>query len=306
MIGGVVEVAEDGRHLSLYRGFLKVCDEERELGRVPLDDVTALVLSARQVSLSKNLITALMERNAIIVTTGNNWHPISLTLPLEGHHGQAGILQAQIALSEPRRKRLWQHIVRAKIGNQRTVLEWSRGEDRKIQELAVLEKRVRSGDPDNMEAQAARNYWPALMGADFRRDTDGSGINALLNYGYAILRAATARAVVSAGLNPALGLHHKSKVNSFALTDDLMEPYRPLVDHTVRQLVTQTGTAPEVTPDIKKTLVAILQKDLASDRGVSPLINSLHRSAQSLALCLRDKNENLCLSDLSMSGPLFQ
>src|SRR3990167_1818385 len=230
MIGGIVEVAEPDRYISVHRGFLKVSDENTELGRVPLDDITALILSAPQVTITKNLMVELAERKAVIVTCGRNWHPISITLPFAAHFEAAGILHDQIAAGEPLKKRLWQTIVKAKIAHQATVLDRHHPGHPKLAELAVLERRVKSGDPDNMEAQAARHYWPALMGKGFRRDRDMADVNAYLNYGYTVLRAAAARAVCAAGLHPALGLHHCARLNPFALVDDIMEPFRPLID----------------------------------------------------------------------------
>jgi CRISPR-associated protein Cas1 len=283
MIGGVVEIAEDGRHLSLFRGFLKVSEGATELGRVPLDDITALVLSAHQISLSKNIMSALLERKVIIVTT-------------------AGILRDQIALSEARRKRLWQQLVRSKIDNQKYILECAGADSDKVQELGILIKRVRSGDPDNIEAQAARQYWPALMGKDFRRDRTLDGANAFLNYGYTILRAATARAVVAAGLHPALGLHHKSQVNAFALVDDLMEPFRPVVDGKVAKMLPY---AEGLTPEHKRALVSLLQLDLLTEKGASPLVNCLHQLARSVVSCLTDKAQSLQLPQFRQSGRLF-
>lgn len=303
MIGGVVEIAEDGRHLSLFRGFLKVSAGDVELGRVPLADITALVLSAHQISLSKNIMTALLERKVAIITTGANWHPLGITLPLEAHYGHAGILRDQIALSPARHKKMWQQLVRSKIAHQQYILARMRGNARKEQELATLIKRVRSGDPDNIEAQAARQYWPALMGQDFRRDRDLAGVNACLNYGYTILRAATARAVVAAGLHPALGLHHKSQVNAFALVDDLMEPFRPLVDGIVVQF--DRDSLDVLTPEHKRALVAVLQFDLLTDKGASPLVNCLHSLARSLVVCLTEKDAELQIPQLRQSDSLF-
>ncbi|MEX0760279.1 MAG: type II CRISPR-associated endonuclease Cas1, partial [Tistlia sp.] len=189
MIGGLVEVMEAGRHLAVHRGFLKVSDEGGEIGRVALDDITALILAGPQVTLSKALMVELAERRAVIVTCGRNWHPVALTLPFDSHFESAGVLHDQIAASEPLRKRLWQALVRAKIANQAQVLKRYRPAHPALDELDVLFRQVRSGDLDNREAQAARHYWPALMGSEFRRDRRAEGVNALLNYGYTVLRA---------------------------------------------------------------------------------------------------------------------
>lgn len=303
MIGGIVEIAEEGRHLSLFRGFLKVSDDNAEIGRVPLDTITALLVTARSASISTSLMAALAEQKAVVVTIGSNWHPAALTLPCNTHFRGAGILGQQIALSQPRAKRLWQQVVTEKIANQRAILVWNGSNPDKIRELGILASRVRSGDPDNMEAQAARHYWPALMGTDFRRDTDGGGINGYLNYGYAILRAATARAVVSAGLTPGLGIFHKNQANNFALVDDLMEPYRPLVDDAVKRMAGD-GDLPVLGPEQKRNLASLLQFDLRSERGMSPLVNCLHTLAQSFVAAL-DSSSMLDFGKLSAERDLF-
>lgn len=304
MIGGVVEVADGGRHLSVHRGFLKVSEDRDEIGRVPLDDITALVLSGSQITLSKRLMAELAERNAVTVVCGDNWHPLALTLPLATHFQSAGILRDQIAASAPLKKRLWQRLVRAKIAGQRLILAYHEPDHPKLVDLAVMERRVKSGDPENMEAQAARQYWPALMGDEFRRQRFGGDANPYLNYGYTVLRAATARAVCGAGLHPALGLHHGSDVNAFALVDDLMEPFRPLVDSIARDLENEDGGG-SLEPDHKHRLVAVLQQDLESEQGVSPLINCLARLAQSLALSLAEKRDALIIAEITPHGRLL-
>lgn len=301
MIGGLVEIAEQGRHLSVHRGFLKVSEGGDEIGRVPLDDVTALILSGPQVTLSKTLMVELAERKAVIVTCGRNWHPLSFTLPFGVHFETAGILRDQIGMTEPFRKRLWQRVVRAKIANQAKVLSRHVPESKAIEELAVLQRRVRSGDPDNMEAQAARHYWPALMGPDFRRDRRADGVNGLLNYGYTVLRAATARAVCGSGLHPALGLHHGSRVNPFALIDDLMEPFRPMVDSIGKE---NADDSTELDAEKKRTLATVLQEDMLLESGLAPVANCLTRLAQSMTASLSGKSPDLVIAEVRAPGQL--
>lgn len=306
MITQVVEVADDGRYLSKYRGFLKVEAKGSELGRVPLDDITCLILSGHQISLSKNLLVALAERKTPIITCGSNWHPLSLTLPYGNHFDQAGILWAQIECSSPLQKRLWQAIVKQKVANQRITLERLRGPSDKSKELSILERRIKSGDPDNIEAQAARHYWPALMGTDFRRDRLQQGTNSYLNYGYSILRAATARAVCGAGLTPALGLHHRNRKNPFALVDDLMEPWRPLVDETVFNLLQEDADiSSPLTPEMKRHLTKVLDIDVQTEKGVTSLMNALHQLAQSLVTSLQQKTPDLSMAALKPAGNLL-
>lgn len=301
MIGGLVEVSQSGRHLSVERGFLKVSEQGAEIGRVPLDDITAVILAGPQISLTKTLMMELAERGAVIVTCGRNWHPASFTLPFDSHFEAAGILHDQITASTPLRKRLWQAIVRTKIRNQALVLERYAPGHRALSDLAALGKRVGSGDPENREAQAARIYWPALMGTAFRRDRRIPDRNARLNYGYTVLRAAAARATCAAGLHPTLGLHHKSRVNPFALVDDLMEPFRPMVDASVRELADRSG---ELDPAEKRHLAAVLQADMVSATGLSPVVACLGRLAQSLTASLRDKTAALEIASVKPPGRL--
>ena len=293
MIGGLVEVADEGRYLCAYRGFLKVLEGDRELGRVPLDDITALILSGSQITLSKALMVELAERKAAIVTCGHNWHPIAFSLPYGVYYETAGVLQDQINASEPLRKRLWQQVVRAKINNQAVVLRRHVPSSKAIAELEMLRRRVKSGDPDNLEAQAARRYWPALMGEDFRRDRWAGGVNVLLNYGYTILRAATARATCGSGLHPALGLHHGSRMNAFALVDDLMEPFRPLVDSIARDI---SNRSTDLEVEQKRTLASVLQEDVVLKTGHTPVVNGLVRLAQSLVASLANKKAELAIA----------
>jgi CRISP-associated protein Cas1 len=277
-----------------------------EVGRVPLDDITALILSAHQITLSKNLIVELAERKAPIITCGKDYHPVALSLPYESHHDTAGILWTQIECSKPLAKRLWQSVVKEKINNQRLVLEYFNPSSPVLSDLDVLARRVKSGDPENMEAQAARRYWTALLGPDFRRDFQHGLENALLNYGYSVLRAGTARAACGAGLTPALGIHHHNRKNPFALVDDLMEPFRPLVDKSVRNIVdSENRPSGDLTPEIKRQLARVLDEDVALEKGNSTVMNALHRLAQTFVKSLQEKNNVLEFPRFSQAHQLF-
>jgi CRISPR-associated protein Cas1 len=249
-----------------------------EVGRVPIDDVGAVIANAHGLSYSHNLLVALAERAVPFVLCGAHHNAVGMLMAVEGHHLQARRFDAQIAATLPARKRLWSQIVKSKLRQQAAVLR-ARG-----QPHAVLERwarQVRAGDPDNLEAQAARHYWPALMGETFRRDRDAPGANALLNYGYTVLRACTARAVVAAGLHPTPALHHANEGNSMRLVDDLMEPFRPMVDACVLGLI-ESGSS-EVTPITKRELVACLYQPLQTAAGETPVTVCLQRLATSLA-----------------------
>jgi CRISPR-associated protein Cas1 len=278
MVGRVVEIATDGRHLSLYRGFLVVAEGGQEIGRVALDEVAAVVANAHGLTYTNNALVELSARGVPIVLCGPNHMPAAIVWPVEAHHIQTGRMNDQIAASLPLKKRLWAQLVRAKILAQGATLASvgapSGG-------FYLLSRKVRSGDPDNVEAEAARRYWPLLLGREFHRDRNGSGINGLLNYGYAVLRAGVARAVMAAGLHPSFGLMHSNRSNPMVLIDDLMEPFRPTVDREVRRLVNR-GTI-EVDREGKAELARIMVIDLPTGVGLSPLMICAERLAHSLA-----------------------
>ncbi len=296
MIGRVVEVASAGRHLARDRGLMTVSHEGVEDGRVPLDDIGVLLCNARDLTYSNDLMTELARRGATVVLC-DNYLPVSWIWPLEGHHIQALRMRCQLEASLPLRKRLWQDLVKAKIVQQENTLELlgvSGGG------LGELTKRVRSGDPGNVEAQAARRYWPLLFGDGFRRERFGPMPNPLLNYGYTVLRAATARAIVAAGMHPSLGIHHHNRANSMCLVDDLMEPFRPLVDYTVAGLVADGRE--DMSSEVKRDLAAVLTMDLVTERGTTPLQTCLERAAQSLARSFEAGKPTLLLPGPLLSG----
>lgn len=278
MTGQVIEIVEDNRHLSVDRGFLVVSSSGETLGRVPLDLVDAVVGNAHGLTWSNNLAIELATRGIPMVFCGPNHQPEAMLWPVRGHHAQTGRMRLQLAAGAPLHKRLWQAIVQAKILMQGAILE-ARGLNGKA--LESMAGRVRSGDPDNLEAQAARRYWPLLMGDDFRRDPESAGVNGMLNYGYAILRSAAARAVMACGLHPSLGIFHCNPANPMCLVDDLMEPFRPLVDWTVVNLVDQGQN--EVNRESKRLLAAVLELELPCSAGSIPVSGHLLRLCQSLA-----------------------
>lgn len=285
MIHRVVDLQEPGHYVHLERGFLVVAKGDAEVGRIPLDDIGAIVFSGQGNSVSTNLLAELSARSICAIFCGPNQHPAAMLLPYEGHHLHRSRLDAQIQASEPLRKRLWQQIVRAKILGQAACLQRCTTSDTM---LPMFVHRVGSGDPENMEAQAARRYWPALFGEGFTRDAARPGINGMLNYGYAILRAATARALVSAGLYPALGVFHSNQANAFVLADDMMEPFRPLVDATVFDMWQAEGTTLGTAG--KRRLARMLTVDVQMGDGFTIVATALGTAAQSLARSLIDSS----------------
>lgn len=201
-------------------------DGLREALTFPVEDIAWIILDTPQVSVSGSLLSALAENGVAMVVPDAKHHPAGMLMSFHQHHAQAAIAHSQIAMSQPLKKRLWQKLVCAKIENQAAVLRGI-GSDHATA-LSAMAGRVGSGDPDNLEAQAARAYWQQLFEGFRRHDEDRR--NGLLNYGYAVVRAALARACAASGLLPAFGIHHRSKTNPFNLVDDLIEPFRPVVD----------------------------------------------------------------------------
>jgi CRISP-associated protein Cas1 len=295
VIGRVVEVASDGRHLSAYRGFMVVEERGAEVGRVALDDIAVLIANAHGLSYTTNLMLALARRGVSVIFCDASHRPAAWLWPIDGHHAQAGRMRAQVAMSRPTAKRVWKRLVTAKIERQAMTLA---AVGRPDPGLHLLAKRVRSGDPHNVESQAARRYWPRLLGSSFRRSAGGEPPNGLLNYGYAVLRAATARAVACAGLHPSIGVHHKNPANAFCLVDDLMEPFRPVVDLLVARLV-EAGSS-DVEPESKRFLAQVTALDLATALGRTPLQTCLDRLAGSLAAISEGR-----VRDLDLPGDLM-
>jgi len=289
----IVDIATDGLHLSVHRGFLMVERDREEVGRVVLDDIHAVIVHAHGVTWSGNLVARLAERGAPIVFCGANHLPIAVTLPLEGHHAQNARMQVQLAASKPLTKQLWRRIVSAKIMMQGSLLA-ARG-IAGAEAFPFIARRVTSGDRENLEAQAARRYWPLLLGPEFRRDRGAGGVNGLLNYGYAVMRATCARAVVAAGLHPTIGIQHSNRGNAFALADDLIEPFRPLVDALVESMAREGVRT--LDPPLKRRFARLIAFDLRIAGEASPVSVAAGRLAQSLARAFETGRPELALFD---------
>jgi CRISPR-associated protein Cas1 len=297
VIGRIVEVADERRHLFMSRGFMVVQDTEgtrKELGQVPLDDIAAVIANAHGLSYTNNLLVALCERGAPFVLCAANHNAVGMLFPIDGNYQQAKRYDAQIEASKPTHKRLWADVVRAKLQQQAAALEAAGAPTAPLTALAA---KVRSGDPENVEAQGARRYWTLLFGDDFRRDQNGGSLNGMLNYGYTVLRACTARAVVAAGLHPTLGLHHSNEGNAMRLVDDLMEPFRPAIDLKVWLLARNNER--KITPQTKRALVRTLYDDMQTSSGATPVMVCAQRLATSLAQVYLGERDKL---DLPLPG----
>jgi CRISPR-associated protein Cas1 len=249
-----------GLHLS-NPARLTLADQQCVVGqesgetRLPLRDIAWIVLDTPQATLTTALASAAMEHGIAIIITDARHHPCGVLLPFHQHYRQAEVAAIQVNTAEPVRGALWQLLVRGKIEAQAALL---RHAHRKFAPLAAMVRHVQPGDPTNIEARAARHYWGELF-PDFTRSNESDLRNAMLNYGYAVLRAAVARGLTAAGLLPALGLHHASNLNPFNLADDVIEPFRPVVDQLVwRMSMQQQGSAGQLTVHHRQTLAGLL------------------------------------------------
>ena len=270
----------------------RLAEESRSAASIPCEDVGVLIVDQPAVTYSHAALVELIAHNAAVVLCGRDHLPAGLLLPLGGHTQVVPRLHMQIAVGKPLCKRLWQQIVQAKVRAQAHNLP--DGADTRSKLLA-LARVVRSGDPTNVEAQAARAYWSAFRGLlddpDFRRDPDGPAPNHMLNYGYAVMRAAVARAIVAAGLLPALGIHHCNRSDAFCLADDLVEPLRPMVDVRVLEL-TRAGEK-ELEPEVKRHLLELLTVTVRIAEQTGPLMVALHGMVASLVHCMEGSAKRL-------------
>jgi len=285
MIKRTVEISAGAANLSLRLKQLSVKREGEEEVTVPLEDLGILVISHPHVTITNALLAECAAQNVVVVFCDGKHMPGGAMLPFSGHTTQAETMEAQIAASLPVKKRIWRAIVQAKIKGQGKALEAVGAEGGGA--LFEMAAQVQPGDTGNVEARAAQYYWPRLFGREFRREREGPPPNSILNYGYAIIRASVARALVGAGLHPALGVHHKSRYDSFRLADDAMEPLRPLVDIRAHSLW-RDNPAVEVEKETKRAMLEILAMDLTFDGGKEPLMAALAHYAASLRRALAD------------------
>lgn len=278
----ILELAEEGRYLSVSKGLYVISDRNGEVGRVACEDVDAVLLTAHNATITKQALARMAEQGTVGVVCGSNFMPSALVLPISHHFQSCKILHLQVSVSKPLCKRIWQNLIISKISNQTRALRMFHPESSSVAKLEAARRKVQSGDSGNMEGYAARLYWSGLMGNDFRRDPDKGGFNPLLNYGYAILRSMVARAVCAAGLNPSLGVHHHNQYNPFCLVDDLMEPLRPAVDIQVMRTIPKTDNLPEeLSPRLKRSIGEVRFARL-NYHGKCDLAGAAQRMAQDL------------------------
>jgi CRISP-associated protein Cas1 len=324
MIKRIVEVSRAGTHLSITLGQLIVKQDKQEVGRIPCEDIGVLLVWHTGVSYTHAVFTELIKHGAAIILCDGHFLPAGMMLPLESNTVQTERFRVQIEAKEPVKKQLWRQLIRAKIAHQADVVK----EDKQTSKfLKGLREQVRSGDPDNIEAQASKRFWAAFMPKgknwipacagmtetqpvvavlqtanqpqqiEFRREAEGGmPPNNFLNYGYMVMRAAVARAICSAGLLPTLGIHHRNKYNAFCLADDLLEPFRGFVEKKVRAIVLEAqdlNELQELNPARKAKLLEVLYEPVEIAGFTGPLMVGLHRTAASLQRCLAGEQKEM-------------
>ncbi len=262
-----------------------------------IEDIGVVVLDNKRITITSAALEALLENNCAVITCDSHSLPVGLLLPLEGNTIQSERFHDQIEASAPLRKQLWQQTVQCKIRNQAAVIANCRQAETGCMEAWARD--VRSGDSDNLEARAAVYYWRCLFGHidGFVRDRDGVPPNNMLNYGYAILRAVIARALVSSGMLPTLGIHHHNRYNAYCLADDIMEPYRPYVDALVCDIVEQYGEDAELSKDIKAELLYIPSLEVSIGGKKNPLLVAASQTTASLYKCFSGELRKISYPD---------
>jgi len=265
----------------------------KEVRQVPIEDIGIIILENPQITITHVLINKLLFSNVVIVTCNEKHIPSGIMLPFEGNTLLQDRYQDQIEASEPLKKNLWQQTVQAKIRNQASVLEKNNIDGTKLKTWA---NEVLSGDSKNYEGVAAAYYFDKIFIhfiTKFKRSREGDAPNNLLNYGYAIIRAVIARALVGSGLLPALGIHHRNKYNAYCLADDIMEPFRPFVDEMVLEIIKSEDDISSLTSVLKQKLLTLPATDVSISNERSPLMIAAQTTTSSLVKCFAGEQKKL-------------
>lgn len=296
MIKRIIEISQARTHLAIRYGQLIIKRNGEQLSSIPCEDIGVLLVDHSGVTYTHTVFTELLAKGTAIVLCSGNHHPTGMLLPIESNSVQSERFRQQIEVKEPVKKRLWKQVIRAKIKHQAKLV----GSDSSVyRNLIALRKRVRSGDPENIEAQASKKFWGVfIQDLEFRRNIKGAAPNNLLNYGYMVMRAAVARALCSAGLLPTLGIHHRNRYNAYCLADDMIEPFRGFVEGKVQKICDSYDDVSELDQTIKAELLEVLYDKVTIRGFTGPLMVGLHRTMASLQKCFAGEQKELDLPEL--------
>ena len=290
MVKRTIEISSGPAQLSVRRKQLLIKREGQATAQVPCEDIGFLIIDQPRTTISQAVLIEISNAGGVVLLCDSKHLPSSICLPLADHSQVVWRLHDQLAVGKPLKKNLWKQLVQEKIRGQ----AWVLGDSATNRKLLDLANSVRSGDPTNIEAQAARAYWKSFLPNEvFRRDASADDLNAFLNYGYAIIRAALARSIVASGLLPAIGLHHRNRSNPFCLADDLIEPLRPFVDDRARDLYIQGYR--ELNTEAKQGLLELLTLRIDAADGTGPLMVKIQRLVDSLVDCMQGKSKKLTI-----------
>ena len=292
----ILDFSNEAVSLRIARRQLEITRRDGSLLTTPVEEIAVVILTHPSITLTKTVLQELALAGAVLVVCDEKHLPTSMLAPLIGHHLASRIMREQASTSPTIARRAWKEIVRAKISGQAQILKELQGHPGILPRLA---REVKTGDSSNLEAQAAHFYWQRLFGAqEFTRNPDSDDmLNIALNYGYAILRAITARAITAAGLNPALGIFHHNKYDSFCLADDLMEPLRPVVDRIVWQLLQDDALSTELTSSLKRQIITAVNQRYILNGRQETIFEVSCRLAVSLADLFGGREDHLCLPE---------
>lgn len=271
-----------------------VIKNDTEIKTIPIEDIGYIVLENQEIYISIPALSQLINNNVAVIFCNEKHMPQSMLLNLDGHYIQQEIFREQLLASVPFKKQLWQHVIQHKIKNQGLLLDKL---DKSPHPLGYYASKVLSDDTTNREATAAKYYWNSLFDFDFARQRNGVYPNQFLNYGYTILRAATARALSGSGLLNTIGIHHRNRYNAFALADDIMEPYRPAVDEAVLYIINNFDEQ-ELTTQTKAILLEVLTRTVYFKDEKSPLMVGLQKTASSLQQCFTGERKKIKYPEL--------
>lgn len=289
----IIEIGTGGSYLKFKNHQLILEREGEEPVSVPIEDLSAIILDTPQSTITNYALRELAKANVTVLSSDESHQPIGIFLATEGHSLQGERFFAQAEMKAPVKKRLWKSVIRAKLKVQAKVLSDVSGTDMGINKMV---SKVKSGDPDNIEAQAAKRYWSRFFDTkEFRRDRAEEDQNRYLNYGYAILRSLMARSIVATGLHPSLGIHHKNKYNAYALADDLMEPYRPFIDLMCWEVVRDYGEGAEMSKDIRRHILGFVGLYINVESEQLSMQGAIRKTAQSLSAVVMNRQQELSL-----------